>query len=151
MLWPWTYLLLSSSMVVVISLCSSSSNLLFWDLFLQQRAQRQLGRGNWTDTQAIDPGKSAHAGYPGPVKFCLEATWLMPFWALVRKDKYGLWELRRGSVPDAECRVLEDLCEILHECFCRASAWKPPYSLRKETLTQMHRPRYTQVPGSDQR
>lgn len=38
-----THLLLSSSMVVVISLCSSSSNLLFWDLFLNQRTETQLG------------------------------------------------------------------------------------------------------------
>lgn len=47
-MYRWTYLLLSSSMVVVISLCSSSSNLLFWDLFLQQNTQRQL-KAKWTD------------------------------------------------------------------------------------------------------
>lgn len=35
-------------------------------------------------------------------------------------------ELRRGSVPDAECCALDDLCGIQRECFCRASAWKPP-------------------------
>lgn len=35
-----TYLLPSSSMVVVISLCRSSSNLLFWDLFLQQKKKK---------------------------------------------------------------------------------------------------------------
>jgi len=38
-------------MVVVISLCSSSSNLLFWDLILHQRAQRLLGRGSWADSE----------------------------------------------------------------------------------------------------
>jgi hypothetical protein len=40
---PMTYLLLSSSMVVVISSCRASSNLLFWDLFLLRKAQPQSG------------------------------------------------------------------------------------------------------------
>lgn len=36
-------------------------------------------------------------------------------------------ELRRGSVPDAECCVLDDdLGGIQLKCVCRASAWKPP-------------------------
>lgn len=35
-------------------------------------------------------------------------------------------ELRRGSDLDTECWVLNDLCGTPHDCFCRASAWKPP-------------------------
>lgn len=40
-------------------------------------------------------------------------------------EKREIW-LRRGSVLDAECCVLDDLCGIQPECFCRASAWKLP-------------------------
>lgn len=65
-----TYLLPSSSMVVVISLCSSSSNLLFWDLFLDRKVQRQLERGRHTDSLAgRDAGKPDHVMQVTQVQF----------------------------------------------------------------------------------
>lgn len=111
--------------------------------------KREANRRGDARRAGTDAGKtkSGHAGYSGPVKLCFGGGNLVN--AILSISRKGLSvpgrELCRERVPAAEYCVLDDLCGIRRECFCRAPAWKPPYYQEGNTHTDAQT-RYTPAP-----